>query len=343
MSVHPEPALREFRSGVSRHLLARMPILILHVHTSCNCRCVMCDIWKTGEGRSLRIEELTAQLPSMRKLGVQWVVFSGGEPLLNPEFAGLCSILHRERIRVTLLTTGILLGRHAESVASSFDDITISLDGPEEIHNEIRRVPQAYRMIREGIAAVRGIRPGLSIKARTTVQKANSRFLCATVEAARALGLDGISFLAADLTSEAFNRPYGWTRERQHEVGLSAGDLPDLEREIEMLIERFTSEIHSGFIAESPDKLRRIVRHFRAHLGMECPRSPACNAPWVSAVVEADGSVRPCFFHPSFANVHRTSLDEAVNGESALAFRSSLKVDSDPTCNRCVCSLNYRE
>ncbi|HWG58247.1 MAG TPA: radical SAM protein [Candidatus Acidoferrales bacterium] len=320
-----------------------MPILILHVHSSCNCRCVMCDIWKTTEGRSLRPQELTAQIPSIRKLGVEWVVFSGGEPLLNPDFPALCAMLHQERIRTTLLTTGLLLRRHARSVADSFDDVTISLDGPQDVHNAIRRVPGAYGVISEGIAAVRAIRPAISIRARTTVQSANFRFLRATVESARALGLDGISFLAADLTSEAFNRPSGWTAARQHEVALSAQDLPGLEREIESLIEQFAAEIHSGFIAESPGKLRRIVRHFRAYLGLECPRSPACNAPWVSAVIEADGSARPCFFHRSFGNIHRGDLEEAVNGESALEFRASLNVSADATCNRCVCSLNYRD
>src|SRR6185437_6127065 len=165
MNLPPEPAVRETDPGVSKHLLTRMPILILHVHSSCNCRCVMCDIWKTTEGRSLRPQELTAQIPSIRKLGVEWVVFSGGEPLLNPDFPALCAMLHQERIRTTLLTTGLLLRRHARSVADSFDDVTISLDGPQDVHNAIRRVPGAYGVISEGIAAVRAIRPAISIRA----------------------------------------------------------------------------------------------------------------------------------------------------------------------------------
>ena len=45
----------------------------------------------------------------------------------------------------------------------------------------------------------------------------------------------------------------------------------------------------SGYIAESPEKLRRIARHFRAHLGLERDESPRCNAPWTSAVIETDG------------------------------------------------------
>ncbi|HEY1579170.1 MAG TPA: SPASM domain-containing protein [Terracidiphilus sp.] len=54
-----------------------------------------------------------------------------------------------------------------------------------------------------------------------------------------------------------------------------------------------------------------------------------------------DGSVRPCFFHPVIGNAHQLTLDEAINTEAALSFRSRLKIASNPTCQHCVCSLNY--
>jgi hypothetical protein len=31
--------------------------------------------------------------------------------------------------------------------------------------------------------------------------------------------------------------------------------------------------------------------------------APRCNAPWVSAVVETDGAVRPCFFQQAIGNL----------------------------------------
>jgi len=97
-----------------------------------------------------------------------------------------------------------------------------------------------------------------------------------------------------------------------------------------------------GYIAERPAKLRRISRRFREHLGQVSPESPTCNAPWVSAVVEVDGSVRPCFFHRPVGNIGSSTLEEVVNGEAARVFRQSLRVSENPTCRRCVCSLNYQ-
>ena len=327
---------------LDRQRVSYLPILVIHAHSSCNCRCMMCDIWKTKENRAFRPGDLEPHLASIRRLGVRWIVFSGGEPLLNPELASLCSILKAESIHLTLLTTGLLLGKCAAQVADSFDDVIVSLDGPQAVHDSIRRVESAFSLLRSGIAAVRRLRPEMSITARTTVQRQNHLHLRDTLRAAKQLGLNAISFLAADLTSQAFNRPQPWTPDRQNDVALSVEELTTFEAELESLIQENASEIADGFIVESPAKLRRIARHFRAQLGLERTESPLCNAPWVSAVLETDGTVRPCFFHRSIGNLRDRSLSDIINGDQALAFRSTLDIRTNSTCNQCVCSLNHK-
>ncbi|WP_260738618.1 radical SAM protein [Tunturiibacter lichenicola] len=323
--------------------IASLPILILNAHSLCNCRCVMCDIWKREKKEQIRAEDLERHRDSMQKLGVRHVVLTGGEPLLHNDLAALCNFLREQKIHLTLLTTGLLLLKRAEEVAALFDDVIASIDGPEEIHNGIRRIKGAYDLIRRGVTAVRSHNPSLPMTCRTTVQKANHRHLLVTVDAVKELGLDSVSFLAADLTSEAFNRPLLWPGEKQSQIGLTNDETTALEIEIELLIQRYETDIRSKFIVESPAKLRRIPRHFRQHLGQIHPEAPACNAPWVSAVVEIDGSVRPCFFHRSIGNITASTLEEVVNGIAAREFRQSLDVTTNATCQRCVCSLNYRQ
>jgi radical SAM protein with 4Fe4S-binding SPASM domain len=65
-----------------------------------------------------------------------------------------------------------------------------------------------------------------------------------------------------------------------------------------------------------------------------------CNAPWVSAVIEPDGNVKPCFFHPSFGNIRDNDLSTVLNKPEALAFRKNLDTGLDPVCIKCVCYLN---
>jgi MoaA/NifB/PqqE/SkfB family radical SAM enzyme len=336
------PALHEASIGSSAPTrLATLPILILNAHTRCNCRCVMCDIWKRESGDQMRAEDLERHRTSFKNLGVRQVVLTGGEPLLHNDLFAFCSFFRDRQIHLTLLTTGLLLHKRAEEVAALFDDVIVSLDGPPEIHDTIRRVTGAYNLIHKGITTVRNHNPSLPITCRTTVQRANHRHLRQTVDAARALGLDSISFLAADLTSVAFNRPLIWPGERQSEIGLNLEETRALEEEIEQLILQYQAGIDHKYILESASKLRRIARRFREHLGQLTPQAPTCNAPWVSAVIEVDGSVRPCFFHHAIGNITSSTLEEVINGEAAQEFRQSLDMENDATCRRCVCSLNY--
>ena len=338
------PALHEAHAPA--HVAARiisLPILILNVHSRCNCRCVMCDIWKRETSDELHAHDMQRHRTSLENLGVRQVVLTGGEPLLHSDLAALCNFFREQNIHLTLLTTGLLLYKRAEEVATLFDDIILSLDGPQEIHDCIRRVNGAYALIHKGISAVRHLNPAIPITCRTTVQKANHRHLRETIDAARELGLDSISFLAADLTSQAFNRALIWPGERQSEIALTPDETTTLEEEIERLILDYEAGINHKYIVESASKLRRIPRRFREHLGLLPPQAPTCNAPWVSAVVEVDGSVRPCFFHPPIGNLTSASLEDVVNSTAALNFRRLLDIDTNATCQRCVCSLNYRE
>jgi Fe-coproporphyrin III synthase len=336
--LHEEGVVANLQLGSA---LTSMPILILNVHSHCNCRCVMCDIWKRETHEQIRVADLDRHRASLRNLGVRQVVLSGGEPLLHSDLRALCDFFREQNIRLTLLTTGLLLLKRANEVARLFDEVIVSIDGPREIHDAIRRVKGAFDVISQGVAAVQAQEPDVPIACRTTVQKANHRHLRATVTAARTVGFDSISFLAADLTSEAFNRPLVWPGERQSEIALTANEAAALEDEIERLILEHADDIRRKYIAESAEKLRRIPRRFREHLGEASPESPICNAPWVSAVVEVDGSVRPCFFHRAVGNIASSTLEEVVNGEAARIFRKSLSVSENPTCRRCVCSLNY--
>jgi len=325
---------------LSAHQISAMPVVVISPHNRCNCRCVMCDIWRIREPREITPTDLEQQLASFRELGVRWIVFTGGEPQMNGQLSSLARIIRAEGIRVTMLTAGLLLESHAESIAATIDDIIVSLDGPPAVHDHIRRVPHAFERITAGVVALRKVRPDMQVRARCTVQKANRRSLCCTVQSAKEIGLNSISFLAADLTSDAFNRPVGWTPEHQDRVALNAGEVEDLDVELERLIREHSPDLESGFVVESASKLRRIVHHFRAHLGQAQDIAPLCNAPWVSAVIEASGEVRPCFFHPSLGNIHNHTLREIVNDPKALEFRANLDVATNPICRRCVCSLH---
>lgn len=325
--------------ALASHQIHALPVLVIFPHNQCNCRCVMCDIWRIREAREITPSDLEEQLTSFRKLCVRWVVFSGGEPQLNEKWSYLAQIVRSAGSRVTLLTAGLLLKSQAQLLADSVDDVIVSLDGPPALHNAIRRIPDAFEQMSEGVKTLHQICPDMPVRARCTVQKANHRALRAVTQSAKEIGLASISFLAADLTSSAFNRPEGWLPDRVNRIALVAEEVDALAAEVERLIEEHHTDLESGFVVEAPGKLRRIVQHFRAYLGHAENVAPRCNAPWVSAVIEASGDVRPCFFHPVLGNIHRQALTEIINNPEALSFRANLDVANNEVCKRCVCSL----
>jgi Fe-coproporphyrin III synthase len=321
------------------HQIQTLPVVVMFPHNQCNCRCVMCDIWRIREAREITPEDLEQHLSSFRQLGVRWFVFSGGEPQLNRKWACLAQMLRSTGSRVSLLTAGLLLKSQAQVIVESVDDVIVSLDGPPAVHNRIRRIADAFERLAEGAAALHLLRPEIPVRARCTVQKANHHSLRALVAYAKQIGLNSVSFLAADLTSAAFNRSNGWRPDRVDRVALLPAEVDGLEAEIEALIQEHQADLASGFVVETADKLRKIVGHFRAHVGQTKHVAPRCNAPWVSAVIEASGDVRPCFFHPVLGNIHRQALPDIINGREALHFRANLDIERNETCRRCVCSL----
>lgn len=323
------------------HRVHSLPVVILMPHSACNCRCVMCDIWQANrERRELSSEELERHLPDLRRLRLRRVVLSGGEPLMHSNLWRLCELLAGLGAGITLLSTGLLLRRHAEEVTRWCDEVIVSLDGSPEVHDRIRVVPRAFDRLADGVRALRESRPEHRITARCVVQRANFRDLPRTVDTARQLGLDQLSFLAADVSSEAFNRPRGWSEERVAEVALSRDEARELSQLIEHLLVDFKPEFDSRFIAEGPDKMRRIGLYFRALAGDGEMPVNRCNAPWVSTVVEADGEVRPCFFHRPLGNLQAGTLEQILNSDAAVSFRRDLDVKTNPICLVCVCTLN---
>lgn len=96
----------------------------------------------------------------------------------------------------------------------------------------------------------------------------------------------------------------------------------------------------AGASVERPDRLRQLGHYYLAVQGLRPFPPIRCAAPWVSTVIEVDGTVRPCFFHAPIGNIHSDNLEAILNSENAVAFRRNLDMRRDPICSRCVCTFN---
>jgi MoaA/NifB/PqqE/SkfB family radical SAM enzyme len=314
----------------------RLPLVTLYVSDRCNSRCITCDYWRHG-GVDLSPAAVDALLPELKELGTELVLLSGGEPLLNPEWAKIAERLKSAGLEVWLLTSGLSLAKHARRAAEIFAAITVSLDGTDrETYAAIRGL-DAFDKVCEGVRAAAGAVP---LNLRVTVQRANYRQLPAFVDLARTLGARQVSFLAVDVVNaHAFGRASGASAE----PALGAEDLPELERIIGRMERDYAAEFRSGFIAESPRKLRRILEYFGALRGRGVYPEVRCNAPEFSAVVDARGGVQPCYF---IRGPQPASGDEGLRARLESGPMSKLRADirsgKRAECKTCVCSM-WRE
>jgi MoaA/NifB/PqqE/SkfB family radical SAM enzyme len=323
------------------HVISALPVVILMPHSACNCRCVMCDIWKDNKNlKQLTEDDISGLLGALRKFGTQQVAMSGGEALLNTNFFRLCAILKKEDIKITLLSTGLSIKKHADQLLQWVDEIIVSLDGDEPLHDAIRNVPGAFNKLKEGVEYIKLLNPDYRITTRTVIHRLNFRNWETIINEAKLMGIDQVSFLPADVSSHAFNRQMAWEEPKQHEILISERELPELQAVILRIIENNETDFNSGFIAESPRKIQQVYDYYAAFYGLNPFPFKKCNAPWVSTVIEADGSVRPCFFHEAIGNIRDSSLATILNSDTAVRFRKTLDMSVNPTCVKCVCSLN---
>lgn len=314
--------------------LQRLPLITLYLTERCNSKCVTCDYWRTGHAQMSR-ESVARLLPSLARLQTRLVMISGGEPLIHPEWAEIAELLRASGLQLWLLTSGLSLVKHAARVAELFDAVTVSLDGADRATYSAIRGLDAFDNVCAGIEACAGA--GIHAGLRVTVQRSNYRQLPQLIDLARTLRARQISFLAVDIAnSHAFGRHDDFSTA----LALNEQDLIEFERILAGLERDYVADFRSGFIAEPPHKLRRLHQYFAAVCGKGAYPPVRCNAPEVSAVMDAQGRLSPCFFIPGPAGAPRQEdLGEALNTDRMVALRRDIRAGARHECLTCVCSL----
>ena len=293
-----------------------LPLVLFSPTARCNSRCVSCDWWRADGAGDLSLAEIETLAGDLERAGTRVVVLTGGEPLVRPDVMAVADLFRARGMALQLLTSGLALGRYADDVAARFQTVTVSLDGhTPELYREIRGVDGLDAVV-EGVRKLRAARRTSGSRARATIHRHNFRLLPDLIAKSRAMGLDAISFLAADVTSSTRSiagRPcLRCRRGSRPRLLLNADEVEEFAAIVESTIRAHADALREGRIAQDPAGLRRLVGHYRAHLGQGPFVAPPCNAPWASLFIEADGDVRPCFFHPAVGNLRARRLAELL-------------------------------
>lgn len=154
---------------------ARKPVVVFNLTRQCNLECVHCYAGSSprkfpGQLGTGRIKEV---LDDLAEFEVPAVLFSGGEPLVHPDFFEILSHARDRNLRTTLSTNGTLID---EETADRLKEeglryVGISLDGMRETNDQFRGKEGAFDRALEGIRACRSV--GQRVGLRMTITDHN--------------------------------------------------------------------------------------------------------------------------------------------------------------------------
>jgi len=131
----------------------RLNSLYLHVTFSCQLRCTHCYARAEGDGQAMPVDALTGLLVQAEACGFRQVVLTGGEPLVHPDRHALLAALRDLRAgrpsTDLVLRTNLAVALSEDdlrSVAEAVDQVVVSVDGDEALH-DARRGPGAYAAV----------------------------------------------------------------------------------------------------------------------------------------------------------------------------------------------------
>lgn len=111
---------------------------------TCNLRCAHCYGPPKSE-RALKTDKLASIIDKFSNLNPEWVVLTGGEPLLVPNLETILSRLKNNGIKIALSTNGYDFENNESLIRNYVDSLNIPLDGSTpEIHAISRNDVQSY-------------------------------------------------------------------------------------------------------------------------------------------------------------------------------------------------------
>ncbi len=291
--------------------------LTFAVTYACNSRCSYCGIWKRKPGNELSLEEI-------REIGrkspfIKWLNLTGGEPFLRKDLPEIVFSFPRASL-LNLTTNGLVrsVPDTLERIREGFKGrivLTVSLDGPPEVHDRIRGIPGNWEKAVEILKEVRGM--GIESYFGFTIGSMNSKEFWNAVDSVKAHGFSEKDF---HLNIYHVSKYYGNSPSHGWE-----GDAVRIAEEMSRIKK---SQGLLGLLEYN--YLSRVAEYIRKG------KTPIpCTAVKSSVFLDPMGNLHPCtMWGKSLGNVRDFgySILEILNQEESMETRESIKKRKCPNC-----------
>ena len=276
----PSRAIRLAMRGIHSYATNGPLVVSYEVTLSCNCNCHHCDLGGLiKDEKQIKPEEYRDLTQRLKPLVVQ---ISGGEPLLRRDLTSIVEAIKQDNglplPYVILVTNGVLLneGNYLRLREAGVNQFSVSLDFPDERHDEFRRRPGLYAHLEQTLPqlAKLGFR---DIILNTAISKANLRDILPLAKK------------AADWSVSMSYSAY--TALRTGDKGYCLNYEEDLEILRQAINELIILKKQGLQLANPQTTLQNTLKFF------EQGYMPNCKAGIRFLVVMPDGSMVPCSHH----------------------------------------------
>lgn len=153
--------------ATGRPLPFSMTFILTH---RCNFRCDYCDI-PDAAAFEMSEAEFCGAIDELYGLGMARASFSGGEALMRADAIPIMRHARARGCTTSLNSNAWFADRHLDELADALDMLVVSLDGPAEVHDLVRRKQGSYERVLRTIDGAR--RRGLSIATITVLSNKN--------------------------------------------------------------------------------------------------------------------------------------------------------------------------
>jgi MoaA/NifB/PqqE/SkfB family radical SAM enzyme len=336
----------------------------LDLTRACNYRCSWCFWLGVGEmvphqSKPRGVSAQTLIKNVIDRISCKNYYLTGGEPFLYPELEKLLLYLRKKKKHVFVSTNGTLIDEDwAERIVRQglVRHVTVSIHGPEEIHDEIAGVKGSFRRAAAGIAFLRRQKefarvmyPQVSVSC--TVEKRNIGHLEELASSVVEWGIASLSFGSTVFTTpEIVQQHMTVSRDRgleedfslsrlvlgPPEHGLSRDEVAAYIEELRCIDSRWGDRL---VINRSPGSQGHFADEIERHyFDTQWRYRDKCTYPWRVLRIDPSGMVIPCL-GVVMGSIMTQGCDHIWNGKTFRNFRKALyKERLFPGCFRC-CKL----
>ncbi len=323
---------------------------------SCILRCKMCGQW-SEEGymrKNKENQKLLLKLADWKRLvneiaehNIPSVIIRGGEPFLFPGIIDLLEYINSKEIFISIDTNGTLVKKFAADIVRIGKmHLTFSVDGPEEIHDEVRGMKGSFIKIKESIESFNELEKNSDNKI--------SRSICFTISPYSIKGLGKMPDVARSLSintlvivpyyyipeevgksyetimKEHFNcTSFSWRGFHHENSGI---DFNEFQTEYREYLAKLDGIYNYPYLKLSEEDYRQWFSNSNILIG-----SPLCANTEKLIDIQPDGRANFCVDFPdfSFGNVKESTIETLWNSEKAEKFREYRRKKLLPVCYRC--------